>query len=336
MELSYINPFFQIDEYRFQELCQDLLGKQREEGIVTCRVYEVRGAAQYGADVLANCDDRHSVDVGQCKRCSKFTAKDIAKASDEFLKHLDTYWKATYPVRRFVLMVACKLTRRGQHDEIQRQTERFAALGIRYEVWDHDTLRLKLAPHPDLVRYHFPRPVEQWVDIICGGTAEGETPKADRASDAAGQGWAKAAMERELEEHHLFKKLYGFEAKRPLREAVIKFEQVSDRIGKRSIKNAREFLSEENGWPKVTISRFRHMAHASAGLAAILFFLFAIALHPVVVIELFGEKPTVFLFLCSMISLGACMVTFGVGFNPYAQALRIRREGDRLRRMTKA
>jgi hypothetical protein len=171
MDLTYYNPFLQIDEYKFQELCRDVLGKQREEGITTCRVYEVRGAAQYGADILANCDDGRSVDIGQCKRYSDFPAPKIAKASDEFLTHLDTHWKPGYAVRRFILIVACKLEKKDQHAEIQKQAERFSALGIRYEVWDHDTLRFKLAPHPDLVRYHFPRPVEPWVEVICGTTS---------------------------------------------------------------------------------------------------------------------------------------------------------------------
>lgn len=331
MELNRYNPFLEIDEYKFQELCRDILGKQRAEGITTCRLYERRGTAQYGADVLANCDDGHSVDIGQCKRRSNFPASKIVDASDEFLAHLDTHWNAGYTVRRFVLMVACRLERRKQHEEIQRQTERFSALGIRYEVWDHDTLRLKLAPYPDLVRYHFPRPVEPWVEVICGSKTEGETPKNDQVSDAAGQRWVKAALEAEIEEDNLFKKRFCFEAKRRLREAIIRFEQASDRIGRQSIKNARELLSEENGRLKITISRFRHVAHTFAGLAAVLFFLFAIALHPVVVAEVFGERPTLFILLCSMISLGMCIMTFVIGFNPYVQALRIRRKIGRLR-----
>lgn len=183
MDLTYYNPFLQIDEYKFQELCRDILGKQREEGITTCRVYEVRGSAQYGADILANCDDGRSVDIGQCKRYSEFPASKIAKASDEFLTHLDTHWKPSYATRRFILMVACKLEKKDHHAEIQKQTERFSELGIRYEVWDHDTLRLKLAPHPDLVRYHFPRPVESWVEVICGTISSAYT-----THDATGAG----------------------------------------------------------------------------------------------------------------------------------------------------
>jgi hypothetical protein len=128
MELNYYNPFLLIDEYKFQELCRDILGKQRAEGITTCRLYESRGIAQYGADVLANCDDGHSVDIGQCKRRSKFSAAEIIDASDKFLMHLDTHWKAGYTVRRFVLMVACRLERKKQHEEIQRQTERFSSI----------------------------------------------------------------------------------------------------------------------------------------------------------------------------------------------------------------
>lgn len=171
MDLSRFNPFLEIDEYRFQELCRDLLGRQREDGVVTCRSYEVRGNAQYGADVLANCADGRSVDIGQCKRYSTLTATQIAKASDEFINHLSSHWKPRYDVRRFILMVACKLEKKDHHDEIQKQTVRFSELGIKYEVWEYDTLRLKLAPHSDLVRLHFPRPHEAWVEVICGVTS---------------------------------------------------------------------------------------------------------------------------------------------------------------------
>jgi hypothetical protein len=183
MDLTYFNPFLQTGNYKFQELCRDILGKQREEGVTTCRIYEVRGAKQYGADVLANCDDGRSVDIGQCKRYSEFLAPNITKASDEFLTHLETHWKPNYTIRRFILMVACKLEKKDHHAEIQKQTERFSALGIRYEVWDHDTLRLRLAPHPDLVRYHFPRPVEPWVEVICGSISS-----AYATHDVAGAG----------------------------------------------------------------------------------------------------------------------------------------------------
>ena len=137
-------------------------------------------------------------------------------------------------------------------------------------------------------------------------------------------------MERELEDNSLFKQLFGFEAKRVLREAIVKFERASNRIGRQSIKNAQEFLSEEDGLLKVTISRCRHAAHTLSGLMALLFFLFAIAFHPVVLVEVFGERPTLFLFLCSMIAIEVCMLTFGLGFSPYVQAIRIWRELDRL------
>lgn len=331
MELKNINAFLQIDEYTFQELCQDILGKQKDEGITTCRAYEVRGIAQYGADLVANCDDGRSVDIGQCKRYAKFSASDIVKASDKFLEHLDAHWRASYTIRRFILMVACKLERKNLHSEIQKQTERFSALGIRYEVWDHDTLRLKLAAHPDLVRYYFPRPVEPWVEVICGVATEGETLKHEQAADEAGIDWEKVVMERELEALRAFKQLYEFEAKRRLREAVIRFDQASRHIGRRSIKYAQDFLSEEDGRLKVTVSKLRHVTHTFFGLASALFFLFALILHPVVLTELFGERPTLFIFLCSMMSLGVCLGTFVIGFNPYVQALRIRGELERLR-----
>lgn len=318
-------PFYQMNSRTFEALCRDLL--ERECGVNYCEFYGVPGQPQLGVDHKAQRDDGYGCDVAQCKCTSNLQPKEIRDAAGEFLEYLDV-WRDRN-VRRYILMVASPLDRRAQQDELDRQVKHFASLGIAYEAWSSRTLADKLSAHPDLV-WRYTRSKE-WVEFICGVASDEETAKPEQAADSSGQGWAKAAMERELEALSFFKKLFGFEAKRALREAVIRFEQASNHIGRRSIKNAQEFLSEENGWPKVTISRFRHIAHTFAGLAAVLFFLFAIALHPVVVIEVFGERPTLFVFLCSMISLGACMVTFGVGFNPYAQALRIRRELARLR-----
>ncbi len=178
MALNDLNPFLHIDEYRFQDLCRDLLGKQKEDGITTSRRYEERGTRQRGVDVLANCDDGRSIDVGQCKRYQTFSAAQIREASDEFFAHLD-FWKRLN-VRRFILMVACRLSKERHHAEIQAQTGRFLEHGMRYEVWDHDALRLKLAPYPDLVRYHFPSPKESWVEVICGSQ-----PRAYSAGEAS-------------------------------------------------------------------------------------------------------------------------------------------------------
>lgn len=317
-------PFYQLDSEPFEGLCRDLFS--REHGIASCDIYGVRGQSQLGVDLKAQRDDEYACEVAQCKCCEDFGPALIRDASEEFLKHLDVWRERN--VRRYVLIVASPLDRKGQQDEIDRQVELFSSLGIRYEAWSARTLTEKLSAHPDLV-WRYTRSKE-WVEIICGDASEGKAAAPEREPDSARTGWAKAAMERELEALAFFKKLFGFEAKRSLREAVIRFEQASNRIGRRSIKYAQEFLSEEDGRLKVTVSRLRHITHSFFGLATLLFFLFALILHPVVVIEVFGERPNLLVAFCSMAALGFCLMTFAIGFNPYVQALRIRRELDRL------
>lgn len=162
-----INPsdppeFHRVGEYVFQELCRDLFEVQ--DGIATCEIYGTRGHAQRGIDLLANCDDAVSTEVGQCKCYENFRPAEIVKASDEFFAHWD-YWK-NLNVRRFVLFVACPLDRPQQQDEIQTQKARFLALGIRYEAWSARTLLTYLRPHRAIVERHIHS--EESVNNICG------------------------------------------------------------------------------------------------------------------------------------------------------------------------
>jgi tetratricopeptide (TPR) repeat protein len=155
-------PFHHIGEYVFQELCRDLFEVQ--DGIATCEIYGTRGYAQRGIDLLANCDDAVSTEVGQCKCYENFPPAEIVKASDEFLAHWD-YWK-NLNVRRFILFVACPLDKPQQQDEIQTQKARFNALGICYEVWSARTLLTYLRPHRAIVERHIHS--EESVNNICG------------------------------------------------------------------------------------------------------------------------------------------------------------------------
>ena len=138
--------------------------------------------------------------------------------------------------------------------------------------------------------------------------------------------------EREIEEIRVFKKLFGFEAKREVRAAVLKLYYTSKKIGRRAFKNASEYLSEEGGWPKVIISKPRHILNVCAICISFLFFLIAIGLHPVWWGNLANIRMLLFLFLCSMISLGMYLLTFLIVVNPYIQALRIRNEVSKLQR----
>jgi hypothetical protein len=162
-----INPsdpplFHKIGEYIFQELCRDLFEVQ--DRIATCEIYGTRGHTQRGIDLLANCDDALSTEVGQCKCYENFPPAEIIKASDEFLDHWE-FWKTRH-VRRFILFVACPLDRPKQQDEIQNQIARFRALGVHYEAWSARTLLTYLRPHRAIVERHIHS--EEWVNNICG------------------------------------------------------------------------------------------------------------------------------------------------------------------------
>src|SRR5687768_7961434 len=90
--------FHELGEFPFQELCRDLF--EVEDGVVTCELYGRRGHAQKGIDLLANCDDGESTEVGQCKATVDFSAPEIAGASNEFFKHWE-FWKDK-KIRRFI------------------------------------------------------------------------------------------------------------------------------------------------------------------------------------------------------------------------------------------
>ena len=52
MNPSLSPPFYELDEYTFQDLCCDLFARQ--PGIATCNVYGKRGQRQRGIDLLAH------------------------------------------------------------------------------------------------------------------------------------------------------------------------------------------------------------------------------------------------------------------------------------------
>jgi hypothetical protein len=158
-------PFHELDPMPFQELCRDLF--EREEGVSTCEVFGINGQFQRGIDLKAQRKGAYAYEVGQCKCYEEFSPREIRKASEEFLKHLD-YWKEKN-VKRFILFVACAMDTTQRLEEIDRQIKAFHELGIEYEVWSARTLRTKLKDHPDIVwRYTRNR---EWVESICGVAA---------------------------------------------------------------------------------------------------------------------------------------------------------------------
>ena len=162
-----VNPslppnFYELDEYSFQDLCRDLFSEQPR--IATCDVYGTRGQEQDGIDLLAQCDDGISTEVGQCKCYKDFPPRMIIDASDEFFKHID-YW-LNKKVRRFILFVGCDLSQTQRQKQIEIEKQRFACFNIQYEVWSASTIRQKLAPHPEIVLRYLRS--QEWVEKICG------------------------------------------------------------------------------------------------------------------------------------------------------------------------
>jgi hypothetical protein len=318
-------PFYSLDELAFQNLCRDLL--EVEEGILTCEIYGVRGQAQMGVDLIAYANGGHAVEVGQCKCRIRLTPRDIRDTTDEFLRHLE-FWRSKN-VRRYVLFAAMPLSRSEHQDEIERQVKRFAGLGMTFEAWSAHTLMTKLSPHPEIV-WRYTRS-EDWVRNICGNRTAGVEFHKGRSSQ---DGYPKAGfdMEREIRELNFFKRLFGFEAKREVREAVLKFYFSSRKIGKHAIKEASDCLSEEGGWLKVSVSKLRHALSVFGGFISVLFFLIGAAVHPVWWASSANFGTLLEMFVFSMVSMGMYMMTFFLVVNPYVQALRIRNELDRLKR----
>lgn len=156
--------FHKLGEYRFQELCRDLLCE--EPGVASCDVYGIRGQRQYGIDLLAYRENGDGIEVGQCKCYQDFPPAKIREASGEFFSNFDNRWSKEN-VRRLILFVACDLEERQQQDEISEQRRRFKLVGITYEAWSAATIRNKLRPNPGIVSTYCV-PAEYWVPTICG------------------------------------------------------------------------------------------------------------------------------------------------------------------------
>jgi hypothetical protein len=167
--------FHEMDEYAFQEMCRDLFAEESE--IVTCDIYGTRGQPQGGIDLLAHLNNNVCIAVGQCKCYKKFLPRQIREASDEFFKHIN-YWQQQ-GVKRFILFVACELTKTQHQEEILIQKQRFVEHEIRYEVWTAHTLRQKLSPHP-AIAYRYLRS-QDLVEAICGRIQSPISPSSDDA-----------------------------------------------------------------------------------------------------------------------------------------------------------
>ncbi len=159
-----VPPFHEIDEFVFQELCRDLFFE--EDTVATCEIYGVRGEGQQGIDLIAKRKNTDEIELGQCKCYRDFSPYQIRDVSDEFFKHWDSHWSKC-KVKRFILFVACDLSKTNRQQEILKQTKCFAKYGIDYEVWSAAQIRNKLRPHPGIVGSYL-HPSDHWTKEICG------------------------------------------------------------------------------------------------------------------------------------------------------------------------
>ena len=103
--------------------------------------------------------------MGQCKAWEEPSAKEIKKATEEFLPHAK-FWQ-DQGLKKFILLIGCSVDDKKSQDQLREETGKFKAVGIDYEWWDARVLRRKLRPYAHIVRNHC-EPADYWVDFICG------------------------------------------------------------------------------------------------------------------------------------------------------------------------
>lgn len=162
-------PFSELTWENFERLCKTLV--ENESDVKSCKLYGSQGHAQHGIDLIAipkNSDDKQPR-VYQCKRVKQYTAAQIKKAVKKFTDNISTFrkkWK-TLP-SRFVLCCRCSLRAPVCQDEIFRQRNQLAKLGVSFEVWDEEELSRQLKDHHRIVDEFFDR---GWVKVFNGQEA---------------------------------------------------------------------------------------------------------------------------------------------------------------------
>jgi tetratricopeptide (TPR) repeat protein len=186
-------PYHELSEVVFEELCCAI--HAQDSDISTCERFGVRGQGQFGIDLLAWRRQNDGIEVGQCKCYKNFAPASIKQASDTFLKYWDARWKER-DVRRFILFVACDLSKTDRQDQLERERERFAALGVIYEAWSARVITHKLRSAPAVVARYIG---EYWFEKIVGMKMPTFTMVMDSTGGGAQRDAASALMEKQIE-----------------------------------------------------------------------------------------------------------------------------------------
>ncbi|MFH1080523.1 MAG: hypothetical protein V1766_09750 [Pseudomonadota bacterium] len=151
-----------IGEYKFEQLCCDLHGVQKE--IVTCQLYGLRRQEDKGVDHIAQRKEGKGQEVGQSKCYKEFNETHLKNAVKPFFDYID-YWKEQ-DVKRYILFVACDIQRTQTHEEKEVQRKRFKDEGINFELWSGREIERKLAPYRNIVERYVDS--KEIVDVVCG------------------------------------------------------------------------------------------------------------------------------------------------------------------------
>lgn len=147
---------------RFEKMSAALMG--HEPGVRSSRLYSVNGAPQFGIDVLGEIVG--GAVVASCKCYEKISATKLREWSDNFLAHLDGHWKDRGVAQFILITAAANSTTLDVNKGIAAERKRFAAKGLRYDLWGPEDLVHRLKSQREIT-YRFLDPY--WTDRLCGG-----------------------------------------------------------------------------------------------------------------------------------------------------------------------
>ena len=162
-------PFSKLLWENFERLCKALV--ETDSDVKSCKLYGGSGHRQHGIDLIAFAKDLKDKRprVYQCKRVEQYRAAQIKGAVKKFTDNIPTLrskWK-TIP-SRFVLCCRCSLRSPDCQDEIVRQRNRLAKIGVSFETWDEEELSKQLKDQHRIVDDFFQR---EWVRAFNGQEA---------------------------------------------------------------------------------------------------------------------------------------------------------------------
>jgi hypothetical protein len=134
-------PLASLTPPNLERLCLRLGEKEGE--VEYAGIYGVPGQAQDGIDVLVRASN-NKYRLIQSRR-----TKEVTALRDAVTDFLDGKWATK--ASSFVYATSASAARTEVQDEIVTQSERLAAKGVEFDVWDDDGFSRMLKGHPDLV-----------------------------------------------------------------------------------------------------------------------------------------------------------------------------------------